>query len=91
MRIEELKKLPKLYRVITVDLDVLRNGIGGSGGVIFDIDTVIKRKVRRVLNERGGWRWVIAEERHEREWNYCLESDRECLQELNYQLGLVPW
>jgi len=89
MRIGELKQLPKLYRVITVDLDVLRNGIGAGGGVIFDIDTVIKLRVRRVLNENGGWRWVIADERYEWEWNCCLESDRECLQELNYELGLM--
>jgi hypothetical protein len=36
MRIEELPKLPKLFRVIEVDLDVLRNGIGSGWGVIFD-------------------------------------------------------
>lgn len=32
MRIEELPKLPKLFRVIEVDLDVLRNGIGSGWG-----------------------------------------------------------
>jgi hypothetical protein len=33
MRIEELPKLPKLFRVIEVDLDVLRNGIGSGWGL----------------------------------------------------------
>ncbi|MGL5968890.1 MAG: hypothetical protein ACRCZ6_17350 [Kluyvera sp.] len=89
MRIEELLQLPKLYRVIEVDLDVLRNGIGGGGGVIFDIDQLVKRKVRRVMHS-GGWKWQIAREWPDQEmWDYCLEQDRECLEHLNYELGLI--
>lgn len=89
MRIEELPKLPKLFRVIEVDLDVLRNGIGGGGGVIFDMDAIVKRKVRRVMHS-GGWKWQIAREWHDQEsWDYCLEQDRECLELLNYDLGLM--
>lgn len=89
MRIEELPKLPKLFRVIEVDLDVLRNGIGGGGGVIFDMDAVVKRKVRRVMHS-GGWKWQIAREWPDQEsWDYCLEQDRECLELLNYDLGLM--
>jgi len=89
MRIEELPKLPKLFRVIEVDLDVLRNVIGGGGGVIFDMDAVVKRKVRRVMHS-GGWKWQIAREWPDQEsWDYCLEQDRECLELLNYDLGLM--
>jgi len=89
MRIEELPKLPKLFRVIEVDLDVLRNGIGGGGGVIFDLDAVVKRKVRRVLHS-GGWRWQMVRECPDQEmWDYCLEQDRECLELLNHDLGLM--
>ncbi len=89
MRIEELPKLPKLFRVIEVDLDVLRNGIGGGGGVIFDMDAVVKRKVRRVMHS-GGWKWQIVREWRDQElWDYCLEQDRECLEHLNYDLGLM--
>ncbi|HCU1682480.1 hypothetical protein [Escherichia coli] len=89
MRIEELPKLPKLFRVIEVDLDVLRNGIGGGGGVIFDMDAVVKRKVRRVMHS-GGWKWQIAREWPDQEsWDYCLQQDRECLELLNYDLGLM--
>ncbi|MFO3906219.1 hypothetical protein AAHD62_17090 [Enterobacter hormaechei] len=89
MRIEELPKLPKLFRVIEVDLDVLRNGIGGGGGVIFDMDAIVKRKVRRVMHS-GGWKWQIAREWPDQEsWDCCLEQDRECLELLNYDLGLM--
>ncbi|ENI5446703.1 hypothetical protein ABZG18_003538 [Citrobacter freundii] len=89
MRIEELTKLPKLFRVIEVDLDVLRNGIGGGGGVIFDIDAIVKRKVRRVMHS-GGWKWQLVREWLDQEsWDYCLEQDRECLEHLNYDLGLM--
>lgn len=89
MRIEELKKLPKLYRVITVELDVLRNGFGGNYGVIYDIDTVVKRKVRRVLDV-DGWRWAMVREHlNQDQWDYFFEYDKEILQELNYTLGLI--
>jgi hypothetical protein len=89
MRIEELPELPKLFRVIEVDLDVLRNGIGGGGGVIFDLDAVVKRKVRRVLHN-GGWRWQMVREYPDQEmWDYCLEQDRESLELLNHDLGLM--
>ena len=89
MRIEELPQLPKLYRGIEVDLDVLRNGIGSGYGVIFDIDQLVKRKVRRVMHS-GGWKWQIAREWPDQEmWDYCLEQDRECLEHLNYELGLI--
>lgn len=89
MRIEELPNLPKLFRVIEVDLDVLRNGIGGGGGVIFDIDHLVKRKVRRVMH-RGGWKWQLVREWLDQEsFDYCFEQDRECLENLNYDLGLM--
>ncbi|MBW4220626.1 hypothetical protein JW314_11725 [Enterobacter roggenkampii] len=90
MRIEELPKLPRLFRVIEVDLDVLRNGIGGGGGVIFDLDAVVKRKVRRVKHS-GGWKWQLVREYHgwQARYDYCFEQDRECLEHLNYDLGLM--
>ncbi|WP_312227608.1 hypothetical protein [Pseudescherichia sp.] len=89
MRIEELPKLPKLFRVIEIDLDVLRNGIGGGGGVIFDLDAIVKRKVRRVMHS-GGWKWQLVRDCLDQEsWDYCFEQDRECLEYLNYELGLI--
>ncbi|MEP8884286.1 hypothetical protein ABKV35_04210 [Enterobacter kobei] len=90
MRIEELPKLPKLFRVIEVDLDVLRNGIGSGWGVIFDQDAIVKRKVRRVKHD-GGWKWQLVREYHgwQAHFDYCFEQDRECLEHLNYDLGLM--
>lgn len=92
MTIDEIMKkprhrMPKLGRVIEVDLDVLRAGIGANYGVIYDIDTVVKRKVRRVMDV-DGWRWQLVREK----WDdniHLYESDREGLNELNYQLGLI--
>ncbi|EEJ4681674.1 TPA: hypothetical protein ACI4FL_000056 [Enterobacter roggenkampii] len=89
MRIEDLPTLPKLYRVIEVDLDVLRSGIGEGGGVIFDIDTVVKRRVRRVKHA-GGWKWqLVREYRLQELCDYCFWIDNESLHELNYELGLL--
>lgn len=91
MKIEDIKKLPKMYRVIEVKLDVLRDQIGYNMGVMCDCDTSVTRKVRRVLHS-GGWKWQVAIEcPKQSEWDYCLESDQECLNELNHELGLVSW
>lgn len=82
-------RMPKLGRVVEVDLGVLRNGIGSGGGAIFDIDTVVKRKVRRVMDVNG-WRWQLAREHRDREsWDYCFEYDREQVVNLNYEFGLI--
>ena len=89
MRIEELPKLPKLFRVIEVDLDVLRNGIGSGWGVHVDQDAIVKRRVRRVKHD-GRWTWQLVGEWCDPElWDYCFEQDRECLENLNYDLGLL--
>lgn len=90
MTIDEIMRLhrkPKLGRVVEVDLDVLRAGIGSNYGVIHDLDTVVKRKVRRVMDV-DGWRWQLVREK----WDdniHLYESDRECLTQLNYEFGLI--
>ena len=92
MTIDEIMKkprhrMPKLGRVVEVDLDVLRAGIGSNYGVIHDLDTVVKRKGRRVM-DADGWRWQLVREK----WDdniHLFESDREGLNELNYQFGLI--
>jgi len=94
MTIDEIMKkprhrMPKLGRVVEVDLDVLRAGIGSNYGVIHDLDTVVKRKVRRVMDVHG-WRWQLAREHRDQElWDYCLEYDREQVTNLNYEFGLL--
>ena len=88
MRIEDLKVLPKMHRVIEVDLDVLRIGFGHNYGA-FEFDDVAKRKVRRVLHDRG-WKWQLVREcKNQEQWDYCFESDKECVNEINHELGLV--
>lgn len=91
MTIEEIMKsgkLPKLYRVIEVDLSVLRSEIFG-GGVAFDQDSIESRKVRRVLCS-GGWRWALVREcKKQEEWDYYFDEDKICLEDLNAELGLI--
>ncbi len=43
--------MPKLFRVVSVELDVLRSGLGSGYGVIFDCDETVIRKVRRVKSK----------------------------------------
>lgn len=91
MTIEEIMNsgvLPKLYRVVKVELSVLRSGCIG-GGVAFDQDTVEQRKVRRVLCDEG-WRWSLVREcKNQEEWDYYFDEDKICLEDLNAELGLI--
>ena len=95
MDIETLMKpyalpvLPKLYRVVKVKLSVLRACADSNGGIMFDQDTTVERKVKRVLCS-SGWKWVIHREcKNQEEWDYYLEEDSICLDDLNYELGLI--
>ncbi|MBA4822469.1 hypothetical protein H2241_16080 [Pantoea ananatis] len=94
MRIEDYMKkprhrLPKLGRVVEVDLDVLRCGVGEGLGVTYDNDAVVKRKVRRVMDSNG-WRWQLARQWKDQEvWDYCFEQDKEMIVEINYEFGLI--
>lgn len=73
-------ELPKLYRPVTAKFWGLRNGIGAGMGVIFDIDTLVERRIMRVLSRPGsGWKWQIVNASRDREWDYFIESDQECL------------
>ena len=74
-------KLPKLYRPVTIRFWSLRNGIGHSGGVIYDIDTEVERKVRRVRNLKWdcGWSWQMIDYDDLAEYDYCVVTDQEVL------------
>lgn len=77
-------ELPRMYRAIEVELDVMRNGIGSGGGVIYDIDKVVKRNIRRV-RDATGWRWqLVRKDKHQEVWDYFFDQDRESLNEFNY-------
>ena len=72
--------LPKLYRSVYIKFSSLRNGLGGGGGVIFDIDTKVIQKCRRVKTS-DGWKWQLCSIDNLMEWNYMAETDQEVLDE----------
>jgi len=74
-------KLPKLYRVVAIEFWSLRNGLGANLGVIFDIDTRVKRLARRVLCA-SGWVWQIKDLNTIWEWDYAALQDQEILNEI---------
>ena len=73
-------KLPKLYRPVWITFDSLRNGLGDGYGVIFDIDTTVSRKCRRIASAEG-WAWQIVNGYEMSGWDYFVETDDECLNE----------
>lgn len=94
MTIDEIMELPrhrmpKLGRVVEVDLDVLRPGFGSGYGVIHDVDIVARRKVRRVMDVNG-WRWQLVRDWLDQEaWDYFFERDKEQITNLNYEYDLI--
>ena len=72
--------LPKLYRSVYIKFSSLRNGLGGGGGVIFDIDTKVIQKCRRVKTS-DGWKWQLCSIDNLMEWDYMAETDQEVLDE----------
>lgn len=65
-------KLPKLYRVVTIKFWSLRMGVGSGLGAIFDIDTQVTRRCRRIL-DGDGWTWQLVD--YERDWDLTMETD----------------
>jgi len=83
-------KHPKLYAPVKIKFWSLRNGLGSNLGVIYDIDTEVTRKCRRVLCA-SGWKWQLINYYRHRDWDWTLEQDKEILDEyldeLEYELA----
>jgi len=73
-----MDNLSKLYRVVNIQFSSLRNGFGDNYGVVLDIDTIVKRKARRVLCDEG-WRWQIKDITKIAGWDYFVILDQEVL------------
>lgn len=71
-------KLPKLYRPVKAKFWSLRNKVGDNMGVIFDCDELVERTVMRVRT-LNGWKWQIQHLSRLLEWDWCAETDQECL------------
>lgn len=81
-------KLPKLYAPVRIRFWSLRMGLGSNYGVIFDVDTQVERKCRRVKCE-GGWKWQIVGFAKLAEWDSTAEQDKEILDEFGSDLEFV--
>jgi len=78
-------RLPKLYAPVRIKFWSLRDGLGSNYGVVFDVDTQVERKCRRVKFE-GGWKWQIVDFMNLAEWDYMAEQDKEILDEYGSDL-----
>ena len=85
-----MKKLPKMYAPVDITFWSLRNGLGAGYGVVFDIDTKVTRKCRRVRTDNG-WKWQLVRYYQDRDWDWTLETDKEtlenALEDLEFSLG----
>ena len=73
MKAATIKKLPKLYRVVTIKFWSLRMGIGGCGGAE-EYDIQVERKARRVLCD-DGWKWQLIEDKNLSFFSLCVDKD----------------
>jgi len=78
-------KLPRLYAPVKIKFWSLRNGLGANYGVIFDIDTEVERKCRRVKCD-GGWKWQIVDFMKLAEWDCTADIDKEILDDCGSDL-----
>ena len=78
-------KLPKLYAPVKIKFRSLRNGLGANMGVIFDIDTDVVRKCRRVRCD-DGWKWQLVDYYRDIDWDWGVEQDKEILDEYGSEL-----
>lgn len=70
--------LPKLYSPVSIEFLSLRSGLGGGGGVIFDIDTKVTRKCMRVISG-DSWCWQIVNYEILKRLDYLAVVDQEVL------------
>lgn len=85
-------KLPKLYRPVVISFWALRNGLGGSMGMIFDVDTLVERVAMRILCAEG-WKWQICGIESLYEYDYFVIQDQEILTEYHAEDfgGIESW
>ena len=76
----------KLYRPVKIKFSSLRNGLGDSLGMIFDIDTYVERVAMRVAC-KDGWKWQIKDLSKLYEWDFYAETDQEILNEIGMDLS----
>ncbi len=82
------EKLPKMHKVITIELETLRGALGSNLGWM-EVDAVVTRKVRRVMGNFG-WKWqLVTEYKGQRDDDYYFETDREMIDEINYEYRLT--
>ena len=83
-----MNDLPKLYRPVNIRFSSLRNQVGASLGVIFDIDTIVERKAMRV-KICGSWKWQIKDINKLIEWDWFAETDQLSLDEIGMDLDAI--
>jgi len=74
-------ELPNFRKTVKIKFWSLRNTIGQSGGVCFDVDTKVTRVVYRVKVD-DSWRWQIKGFNRLPASDCFAETDQECLVEL---------
>ena len=83
-----MQRIPKLYKPMKIRFSSLRAGIGCSGGVIFDIDTMVDRWAMRVRTD-DGWKWQLMGYLALLEWDCTAEIDQEILTEYGADIEIT--
>lgn len=78
-------ELPKLRQTVRIKFWSLRNGVGPTLGVIFDIDTKVEREAYRVRTD-DGWRWQVKALNQIVKYDSSAETDQEIFDEFGSEL-----
>ena len=72
--------LPPYRKSVVIKFSSLRNTVGETLGVCFDMDTVVMREAYRTRTPQG-WKWQIKGYRKLMEWDHSAITDQEILDE----------
>lgn len=85
MKNKSQTSLPHFRESVIIKFSSLRNGIGENLGVIFDIDTMVKREAYRVKTD-DGWKWQIKGYNKILLYDHYVETDQEILDEYGSEI-----
>ena len=75
------RSLPKFGAPKTIIFFSLRTGYAINGGVVFDVDTEVKRRCMRVMCS-GSWKWQIVNILNLMKFDHVISTDQLVLDEI---------
>ena len=84
------KELPKLGAPKKILFWSLRSGLCDTGGFVYAVDTIVKRKCMRV-KEGESWKWQIVDILNLMKFDYTVSIDQDILNEIGNDMSDISY